>query len=99
MAGNLKVTPEQLNALSSQVIKTSGDVHGMHQALKGQLGPLFGADWVGTASGQFQQLYEQFDKNATGLTQALEGIGRLLNAAGSSYAEAEAQIARTFSAQ
>jgi WXG100 family type VII secretion target len=99
MAGNLKVTPEQLNALSSQMIKTSGDVHGMHQALKGQLAPLFGADWVGTASGQFQQLYEQFDKNATGLTQALEGIAKLLSAASTSYAEAESQIARTFSAQ
>jgi WXG100 family type VII secretion target len=96
MAGNLTVTPEQLHALSSQVIKTSGDVRGMHTALKGQLAPLFGAEWKGTASGQFQQLYEQFDKNATGLTEALEGIGRLLNAAGTSYAEAEAQIANTF---
>lgn len=96
MAGNLKVTPEQLHALSGQVIKTSGDVHGMHQALKGQLGPLFGADWAGTASGQFQELYQKFDQNATGLTQALEGIGRLLGAAGTSYAEAEAQIANTF---
>jgi WXG100 family type VII secretion target len=83
--------------MSSQVIKTSGEVHGMHTALKSQLGPLFGAEWSGTASGQFQQLYQQFDKNATGLTQALEGIGKILNAAGTSYAEAEAQIARTFS--
>jgi WXG100 family type VII secretion target len=99
MAGNLTVTPEQLNALSSQVTKTSGEVHGMHTALKGQLGPLFGADWKGSASGQFQQLYEKFDKNATGLTEALSGIGQLLSAAGTSYAEAEAQIARTFSAQ
>jgi WXG100 family type VII secretion target len=97
MAGNLKVTPEQLHALAGQVTKTAGDVAGMHQALKGQLGPLFGADWVGTASGQFQQLYTQFDTNAKGLTDALQGIGKLLNAAGSSYAEAEAQIARTFS--
>jgi WXG100 family type VII secretion target len=96
MAG-LKVTPEQLNSLASQVIKTAGEIHGTHQALKSSLGPLFGADWSGTASGQFQTLYTQFDKNATGLTQALEGIGKILNAAGTSYAEAEAQIARTFS--
>jgi WXG100 family type VII secretion target len=96
MAGNLKVTPEQLHALSGQIAKTAGDVHGMHQALKGQLSPLFGADWVGTASGQFQELYTKFDTNATGLTEALEGIGKLLASAGTSYAEAEAQIANTF---
>jgi WXG100 family type VII secretion target len=96
MAGNLKVTPEQLHALSGQVIKTAGDVTGMHQALKGQLSPLFGTDWVGAASGQFQQLYEQFDKSATSLTQALEGIGKLVSSAGTSYAQAEEQIANSF---
>jgi WXG100 family type VII secretion target len=92
----LKVTPDQLHALSGQIAKTAGEVDGMHKGLKGQLSPLFGAEWSGTASGQFQQLYTQFDQNATGLTQALEGIGKLLGAAGSSYAEAEAQIANTF---
>lgn len=96
MAGGLKVTPEQLQALSGTVVKTAGDVDGMHKALKGQLSPLFGADWSGTASGQFQTLYEQFDRNATGLTQALEGIGKLLGAAGQSYAQAEQQIASSF---
>jgi WXG100 family type VII secretion target len=92
----MKVSPEQLHALSGTVVKTSGDVAGMHQALKGQLSPLFGADWVGTASGTFQELYTQFDKSATGLTQALEGIGKLLSAAGTSYAQAEEQIANSF---
>ncbi len=96
MGGQLQVTPEQLNALSGTIAKTAGDVHGMHQGLKGQLSPLFGAEWVGTASGQFQQLYEQFDKSAISLTQALEGIGKLLGQAGSAYAQAEQQIASTF---
>jgi WXG100 family type VII secretion target len=96
MAGSLKVTPEQLHALSGTVIKTAGDVDGIHKGLNGQLQPLFGADWSGIASDQFRSLYEQFDRNAQGLSQALEGIGRLLSAAGQSYAQAEQQIASSF---
>jgi WXG100 family type VII secretion target len=96
MAGNLTVTPEQLNALSGQVTKSAGEIRGMHQGLKSNLAPLFGMDWKGAASAQFQSLYEQFDKSANSLTDALEGIGRLLSSAGQSYAEAEQQIASTF---
>ena len=36
----LKVTPEQLQALSGTVARTSSDVRGAHQNLRGQLGPL-----------------------------------------------------------
>jgi early secretory antigenic target protein ESAT-6 len=97
MAGGLVVTPAQLEALSSTIAKTAGEVHGLHSALKGQLSPLFGADWVGTASGRFQQLYTDFDTSATKLNEALQGISQLLGAAGRSYAEAESQIAQSFS--
>ena len=98
MAGGLVVTPAQLEALSSTIAKTSGEVHGLHTALKGQLSPLFGAEWVGTASGRFQSLYTQFDQSATKLNEALEGISQLLAAAGRSYAQAESQIANSFNA-
>jgi WXG100 family type VII secretion target len=99
MAGGLVVTPQQLEALSGTIAKTAGEIDGVHKALKGQLSPLFGADWVGTASGRFQQLYTEFDTSATKLNQALEGISQLLGAAGRSYAAAEQQIAQSFSGQ
>lgn len=92
----LKVTPEQLQALSGTVARTSSDVRGAHQNLRGQLGPLFGADWSGTAAAQFNTLYDQFDQHARGLSDALDGIGQLLGRAGSAYADVEAQIASSF---
>ena len=78
----LKVTPEQLQALSGTVARTSSDVRGAHQSLRGQLGPLFGADWSGTAAAQFSALFDQFDQHARGLSDALDGIGQLLGRAG-----------------
>ena len=92
----LKVTPEQLQSLAGSVGRTSADVRGSHQSLKGQLSPLFGADWSGTAAAQFTALYEQFDTHAKGLSDALDGIGQLMNRAGSTYAQVEAQIASSF---
>jgi WXG100 family type VII secretion target len=93
---SLKVTPAQLEALGGTVHRTSAEVHGQHQALKNQLSPLFGADWSGAAAAQFTALYDQFDAHAKGLTDALDGIGRLLERAGSSYAQVEQQIAASF---
>ena len=95
MAG-LKVTPDQLSALSGTVGRTSADVRASHQALRGQLAPLFGADWSGAAAAQFQALYDQFDQHARGLSDALDGIGVLLGHAGATYAEVEQQIAASF---
>jgi 6 kDa early secretory antigenic target len=97
MAGGLVVTAEQLEALSGTMAKAAGEIAGAHQALKNQLQPLFGSDWKGMASGRFTQLYEQFDQSATKLNEALQGIAQLLGAAGRSYAQAESQIAQSFS--
>jgi WXG100 family type VII secretion target len=92
----LRVTPDQLSTLSSAVARASAEVRGEHQNLHGQLSPLFGADWSGAAAAQFTALYEQFDKHARGMSDALDGIGHLLARAGSTYAEVEHQIAASF---
>jgi WXG100 family type VII secretion target len=95
MAG-FKVTPQQLTSLGGSCSRTASDVRGQHATLKAQLSPLFGTDWSGSAAAQFSQLYEQFNSNAQGMSQALEGIGRLLGQAGQSYASVEQQIASSF---
>jgi WXG100 family type VII secretion target len=92
----LKVAPQQLTTLGGSCSRTATDVRGQHAALKSQLSPLFGADWSGTAATQFSALYEQFNKNAEGLSAALDGIGRLLGQAGQSYASVEQQITASF---
>lgn len=96
MSAALKVTPDQLQQLSGNVARTSSDVRSAHQSLKGQLAPLFGADWSGQAASQFRSLFEQFDQHARGLSDALDGIGQLLGRAGVAYAQVEQQIASSF---
>jgi len=96
MATGLRVSPQQLTALGGSCNRTATDVRGQHATLKSQLTPLFGADWSGTAAAQFAMLFEQFTKNAEGLSSALDGIGRLLAQAGSSYAAVEQQITASF---
>jgi WXG100 family type VII secretion target len=91
-----RVTPQQLTSLGGTCARTAADVRGQHSVLKGQLGPLFGTDWSGAAASQFTELYEQFNTNAMGMTEALDGIGRLLAQAGQSYASVEQQITSTF---
>lgn len=92
----LKVTPGQLTTLSAVIARVSAEVRGEHQSLRGQLAPLFGAEWSGAAAAQFSALYEDFDQHARGLSDALDGIGQLLGRAGSTYAEAETAIASSF---
>ena len=93
---SLKVTPDQLQSMSGSVARTTGEVRAQQQSLKNQLSPLFGAEWSGAAAAQFTSLYEQFDQHATGLSNALDGIGQLLARAGLAYAEVEEQIAASF---
>jgi WXG100 family type VII secretion target len=76
--------------------RVSTEVRSQHQRLRGQLSPLFGAEWSGTAAAQFTTLYEQFDLHARGMSDALDGIGQLLARAGLTYAEVEQQIAASF---
>lgn len=91
-----KVTPAQLEALGTTVGRVSADVRGQHQQLRGQLGPLFGADWAGAASAQFGTLYDRFDAHARGMSDALDGIGQMLARAGAAYADVEAQVTASF---
>jgi len=92
----LKVTPEKLSELGAVVVRTSGEIRASHQVLKGQLLPMIGAEWSGIAATRFAGLYEQFDLHAAGMSDALDGIGRLLERAALNYAEAEQQIASSF---
>jgi WXG100 family type VII secretion target len=96
MSGGLRVSPEQLGVLAGAVARQSAEVRAAHEALRRQLIPLFGNDWSGAAANQFTALYGNFDRHATGLSDALDGIGLLLDRAGATYASAEAHIAASF---
>ena len=92
----IKVTPEQLNALSGQVARGSGEIEGQLRALGNTVAPLVGGDWAGQAQQRFTALWDEWQRSAQGLKHALDGISQLMSQAGTAYASAEQQIASTF---
>ena len=96
MGQGLRVAPEQLQAMAGTVARAAADQRTTTQTLRGQLSPLFGADWSGSASAQFGTLFDQFTRNAQGMADALDGIGQLLSRAGVAYADVESQITASF---
>ena len=92
----IKVTPEQLQALSGQVGRGSSEIEGQLRALSNTVAPLVGGDWAGQAQQRFTSLWDEWQRSAQGLKHALDGISQLMGQAGTSYAQAESQIASSF---
>lgn len=95
MAGGIKVTPEQLAGVSAQVRGGAEKVQGILGELTSAVAPL-GSDWAGVAQTRFQSLWDEWQRSAKSLQQALDGIGNLANQASMKYAQAESAIASSF---
>jgi WXG100 family type VII secretion target len=92
----IRVTPEQLTALSGQLARGCGEIGGQLRVLSGTVAPLVGGDWAGQAQSRFSALWEEWQRSAAGLEAALDGISQLMAQAGAAYADAEASIASSF---
>jgi WXG100 family type VII secretion target len=92
----IKVTPAELVVLSGGVAQGSAQIDGILAGLARQLAPLLGTTWVGQASTQFTDLWEQWHRSAAQLNASLQGVSQLLSQAGDAYAQAENQIATSF---
>jgi early secretory antigenic target protein ESAT-6 len=93
----IKVTPQQLQALSTRVASGAGHIESELGALQSTLAPL-GADWAGAAQARFLALWQDWQSGARQVHDALTGISALLGQAGAAYADAEAAIASSFAA-
>ena len=93
----IRVTPEQLAAMSGRVSSGATSIEGELQSLASALSPL-GSDWAGVAQQRFEQLWAEWQRSARSLHEALTGVSALLGQAGSQYAEAERAIAASFGA-
>jgi len=91
----IKVTPEQLESVAGQLGAGSAQIEATLQRLASQVAPL-GSDWAGIAQANFTGLWEQWQRDAAGLHQALTGISALMRQAGSSYEQTEQANARAF---
>lgn len=90
-----RVTPGELQQLSSQVRGTAGSIESSLADLRARVMPV-GAAWDGAAHERFDGLYAEWSRSADSLQQALDGISRLLGQAGAAYAETEQRIASSF---
>jgi WXG100 family type VII secretion target len=95
MAGGIRVTPEQLASVSTRVHGGADKVQAILGELSSTVAPL-GSDWAGVAQTRFQSLWDEWQRSARSLQQALDGISTLMNQASSSYAQAESAIASSF---
>ena len=54
----IKVTAEDLQTLSSQVMSGSESIQDQLSRLQGEVSSVVGGDWMGSASGAFNERYE-----------------------------------------
>lgn len=88
----ITVTSEDLHNLSGQVSQGSAQIQDQLNALRNQVTAVVGTSWQGAASGQFHQLYEEWQQGAAQVKQALDGISKLLSTAGQQYQQTEDAI-------
>jgi len=94
MAG-ITVTPEMLADISGQLRSGSAQVQDILRQLAGMVSPLQ-SEWKGNAQAQFEHLWDQWQRDAAGLHEALDGIAQLTSRAAQSYSDTETSIASSF---
>ncbi len=95
MSGNIRVTPEQLSSVSSQLNGGAANIDGVLGQLSGQVAPL-GSDWAGAGQLQFQTAWDQWQTSQRNLHQALVTISGLMSRASVSYAENDQAVGSSF---
>ena len=94
-AGNILVTPEQLQAISGQLQSGAANIESINSQLQSQVAPL-GSEWAGVAQARFHELWAQWQQSSRGIQESLTGISQLMQQAGVSYADTEQAIASSF---
>jgi WXG100 family type VII secretion target len=94
----IKVAPEELQQVSSQLLAGASNIDGILAQLRAQVEPLR-SSWVGAAQLQFEEFFQDWQRNAQGLHLALTGLGQQTAQAAALYADTEQGIAASFGAR
>lgn len=96
MSAQFQVDTERIAAAAGDIARISAEIDGQVGVMMARLTGLQDA-WTGSASAQFQTVVTDWRGTQQQVRASLDSIGRVLGAAGSQYAEAEAQAVRMFS--
>jgi len=88
----IKVTSEELHSLSGQVASGSVSIQDQLSRMASEVTGVVGGEWQGVASSQFNTLWDEWQRSAAGLKDALDGISRLLGNAATQYQSTEDSI-------
>ncbi len=95
MAAQFQVDTDRIAAAAGDVARISAEIEGQVAVMMARLTGLQDA-WTGSASAQFQGVVGQWRGTQQQVRSSLDAIGQVLGAAGTQYAEAEAQAVRLF---
>ena len=95
MAGNIRVTPEQLQSIAGQLNSGASNIESINSQLQSQVAPL-GSDWAGVAQARFHELWAEWQRSSRGIQEALHGISGLMTQASANYADTEQAVAQSF---
>jgi WXG100 family type VII secretion target len=91
----IRVTPEQLLQVASQLTAGANEIESMLGQLSGQVSPL-GADWAGQAQPRFMADWQQWQTSGRSLHSALADLAQLMRQAATAYTANEQSVARGF---
>lgn len=95
MAGDLRVAPEELQAVAAQLSSGASEVEALLAHLTSAVAPLL-SGWTGSAQVQFDDLWSQWERDATTMREALISLSELAARAAQAYASTESAITGTF---
>ncbi len=93
--GNIRVTPEQLQAISGQLNSGAGEIESINSQLQTQVAPL-GSDWAGVGQARFHELWAEWQRSSQGIQHALQGISQMMGQASVRYADTDQEIGASF---
>jgi WXG100 family type VII secretion target len=65
MAGNIRVSPEQLQSIAGQLNSGASNIESINSQLQSQVAPL-GSDWAGVAQARFHELWAEWQRSSRG---------------------------------
>lgn len=95
MAYEVKVSTGDVQSKASTIQREAAEIETRLSQLTSQMADLAGT-WTGAAATSFQDLFQQWDKTARSMKDALDGIGRSLQGAGQDYDSLEQKLASQF---